>query len=120
MRPARFLLPLLLLATPVAARANTPFATPPAGGEPGQLCRAAIAAAERDAGLPPRLLAAMARVETGRRDPETGDRTDPAGAHREVLWAEGLELVRQRAALVVRLLPLSAPESEYVGQLPLF
>jgi hypothetical protein len=41
-------------------------------GSPVALCRAAIAQAEREAGLPPRLLAAIGRVESGRRDPETG------------------------------------------------
>lgn len=58
----------------VAEAAASPAVQNPAAGvsEPGQLCRAAIAAVERDAGLPPRLLAAMARVESGRRDPETG------------------------------------------------
>jgi hypothetical protein len=44
----------------------------PALAEPGRLCRAAITAAERAAGLPPNLLTAIARVESGRRDPETG------------------------------------------------
>ena len=65
---------LLVLAAPVAARATSPFPSAPssAGAEPGQLCRAATAAIEREAGLPPRLLAAMARVESGRRDPGTG------------------------------------------------
>lgn len=75
-RSARLLLSLVLLAaSTAAARADARFAaiaTPPPGGEPGQLCRAAVAAVEREAGLPPRLLAAMARVETGRRDPDTG------------------------------------------------
>jgi hypothetical protein len=61
-----------LIAAPAATRANAPIAALPAGGEPGQICRAAVAAAEREAGLPPRLLAAMARVESGRRDPDTG------------------------------------------------
>ncbi len=40
--------------------------------EPGLLCRAAIAEAEREAGLPSGLLQAIGRVEAGRRDPETG------------------------------------------------
>jgi soluble lytic murein transglycosylase-like protein len=40
--------------------------------EPGRLCRAAIATAEREAGIPPNLLAAIGRVESGRRDPATG------------------------------------------------
>ena len=44
----------------------------PAQAEPGELCRAAIQAAERAAGIPTRLLQAVARVESGRRDPETG------------------------------------------------
>jgi hypothetical protein len=55
------LLPLLLLLLPLAARA-----------EPGRLCRAAIQAVEREAGLPAHLLMAIARVESNRRDPETG------------------------------------------------
>jgi hypothetical protein len=64
---------LLLLAAPAAAWATAPFVSGPSGGaEPGQLCRAATTAVEREAGLPPRLLAAMARVESGRRDPDSG------------------------------------------------
>jgi len=43
----------------------------PALAEPGRLCRAAIGAAEREAGIPPHLLTAIGRVESGRRDPET-------------------------------------------------
>lgn len=48
-----------------------PGATPsPAeSGAAGHLCLAAIAAVEREAGLPPRLMAAISRVESGRRDP---------------------------------------------------
>jgi Transglycosylase SLT domain len=60
LRRTAFLLGLLGLATP-AARA-----------EPGQLCREAIEAAERAHSVPPRLLTAIARVESGRRDPATG------------------------------------------------
>ena len=58
MRP---LLLALLLLLPATARA-----------EPGRLCRAAIQAAERAAGIPTQLLMAIGRVESGRRDPETG------------------------------------------------
>ncbi|MCK8785769.1 transglycosylase SLT domain-containing protein [Roseomonas sp. NAR14] len=50
-------------------------AVPAAGfsqGDPGRLCRAAIATAEREAGLPAQMLHAIARVESGRRDPATG------------------------------------------------
>ncbi len=38
----------------------------------GLLCRSAVAAAERGSGLPAHLLAAISRVESGRRDPATG------------------------------------------------
>ncbi|HET6194974.1 MAG TPA: lytic transglycosylase domain-containing protein [Acetobacteraceae bacterium] len=38
----------------------------------GMLCRSAVAAAERGNGIPAHLLAAIARVESGRRDPATG------------------------------------------------
>jgi len=44
----------------------------PALAEPGRLCRGAIQAAERAAGIPAHLLTAIARVESGRRDPDTG------------------------------------------------
>jgi hypothetical protein len=57
----RYLLPLLLLLLPL-----------PAAAEPGRLCRGAIQAAERAAGIPAHLLSAIGRVESGRRDPETG------------------------------------------------
>jgi hypothetical protein len=48
------------------------LAATPALAEPGRLCRAAIAQAEREAGIPAHLMAAIGRVESGRRDPETG------------------------------------------------
>jgi len=68
--PSLLLLALLALSLPLpAARGQVP---PPVGSEPGLLCRAAVASAEREAGLPPRLLSAIARVESGRRDPVTG------------------------------------------------
>jgi len=38
----------------------------------GLLCRSAVAAAERSSGIPAHLLAAISRVESGRRDPVTG------------------------------------------------
>ncbi len=40
---------------------------------PGLQCQAAIGAAERGGGVPFRLMAAIGRVESGRRDPDTGD-----------------------------------------------
>lgn len=42
------------------------------GGDPGQLCRSAVSQAEAGSALPPHLLAGIARVESGRRDPATG------------------------------------------------
>jgi hypothetical protein len=45
---------------------------PARGFSEGHLCRAAIAEAEREANLPRGLLQAIGRVESGRRDPETG------------------------------------------------
>jgi hypothetical protein len=54
---------LALLLRPLAALANPDAPRP---------CEAPIAAVEREANLPPRLLAAIARVESGRRDPATG------------------------------------------------
>jgi hypothetical protein len=39
---------------------------------PGMLCRQAIAAATQEFGIPPGLMAAMGRVESGRRDPQSG------------------------------------------------
>ena len=39
---------------------------------PGLQCRQAIALAERSSHTPPHLLAAIARIESGRRDPESG------------------------------------------------
>jgi hypothetical protein len=40
---------------------------------PGEQCRAAIRMAERTAAIPDQLLAAIGRVESGRKDPRTGD-----------------------------------------------
>lgn len=57
----RFGLLFLLHLVPLAARA-----------EPTLLCRAAIAAAEREASIPAGLMQAIGRVESGRRNPETG------------------------------------------------
>lgn len=43
------------------------------GSSPSRLCRSAIEAAERRHAIPSRLLAAIARVESGRADPATGE-----------------------------------------------
>jgi hypothetical protein len=56
------LLALLLGLLPVPA---------PAGTDPTELCRAAIARAEQEASIPAGLLQAIGRVESGRRNPET-------------------------------------------------
>jgi hypothetical protein len=60
---------LLVLLAPCRLLADTaPMATPPASA----VCRQAIAAAERGHNIPPHLLAAIARVESGRRDDASG------------------------------------------------
>src|SRR5579863_8202540 len=59
---------LVTVAGPIRAEPVAVIAT-----EPGLLCRAAIATAERANGIPPHLLAAIGRVESGHRDPATGD-----------------------------------------------
>ncbi len=53
-----------------AAHADLPMPGLPA--TPGELCRQAIAVAERANAIPPHLLAAIGRVESGRRDPGSG------------------------------------------------
>lgn len=59
---------LVCLAFSCGARADIlpPYA------QPGMLCRSAIAAAERGSAIPNHLLAAIGRIESGRRDPRTG------------------------------------------------
>lgn len=75
------LLPLTW-AAPARATADPRLPTPghfgiaPPTANPAQDCRAAIALAERAAGIPAQLMAAIARVESGRHDPATG-RTSP-------------------------------------------
>ncbi len=65
-------IPLLIVppANEASARPNTPSAQSPSS--PADLCRPAIAAAERAHAIPHALLLAIGRVESGRRDPETG------------------------------------------------
>lgn len=65
----RSLLVLLALLGPSRVLADTSPAPPPAAS---QLCRQAITAAERAHGIPSHLLAAIARVESGRRDQPSG------------------------------------------------
>jgi hypothetical protein len=60
---------LLALLAPCRVLADTIPLSPPAAN---QLCRQAITAAERVHGIPSHLLAAIARVESGRRDQTSG------------------------------------------------
>lgn len=60
---------LVLLLLGIARPAAAQMAAAP---DPGAACRAAIATAERDGGVPAGLLQAIGRVESGRRDPVTG------------------------------------------------
>jgi hypothetical protein len=100
---------------PSAARQQRPAATnaaarpaPPALPEPWGLCGAAIAAAEREAGMPAGLLGAVAKVETGRRAPDGSVQPWPwsynaAGDGRYAASnAEALEEVRAIQARGVR------------------
>lgn len=65
----RSILSLLILLAPTQVLADITSATaPPANA----LCRQAITAAERAHGIPSHLLAAIARVESGRRDQASG------------------------------------------------
>src|ERR1700684_4082671 len=59
---------LLLLLAPFRVLADINLVPPAAS----QLCRQAITAAERAHGIPSHLLAAIARVESGRRDQTSG------------------------------------------------
>jgi hypothetical protein len=61
----RPLLALMALLAPYPALADTNLVSPPGAS---YLCRQAITAAERAHGIPSHLLAAIARVESGRRD----------------------------------------------------
>lgn len=72
----------LLVPLPAASQARpaapaAPAATPPAAPETNPadwaVCRAAIRQVERGTQIPPQLLAAIARVESGRRNPATGE-----------------------------------------------
>lgn len=65
----RTILLLLVLLAPCQALADTPPASAPAVND---VCRLAITAAERAHGIPSHLLAAIARVESGRRDQVSG------------------------------------------------
>ncbi len=74
MRPSSACLFLLaaVVASPVRSQPSRAGAAADGTADPSLLCRAAIAVVEREASLPPRLLAAIARVEFGRRDPVSG------------------------------------------------
>jgi Transglycosylase SLT domain len=52
------------------ARPLAPLGALPLGIGPGQQCRAAIRTAERAAGIPSQLMAAIGRVESGRHEPD--------------------------------------------------
>lgn len=71
-------LPTLLAAALAALVAATgalanPAAQAPQADDQTRLCRSAIRAAERAHGIPQALLSALGRVESGRRDPVTGN-----------------------------------------------
>ena len=62
------------MAAPIPPRAaQPPYA--PGGTSPGNTCRTAVSAAEQAHGIPAGLLLAMGLVESGRTDPQTGQRS---------------------------------------------
>lgn len=70
--PARLLAALALALASSMALAN-PSPQAPQADDQTRLCRAAIRAAERAHNIPQALLSALGRVESGRRDPATGN-----------------------------------------------
>ncbi|WP_333672645.1 lytic transglycosylase domain-containing protein [Elioraea tepidiphila] len=62
---------VIALATPWPGWAS-PGTAPAQAVNPAELCRPAIRAAERAHGIPVALLSALGRVESGRRDPDSG------------------------------------------------
>jgi hypothetical protein len=74
-RPTAAGLLLFLLLVPMAHATQGPAAARQAAPieDPTRLCRTAIRAAERANGIPQALLSALGRVESGRRDPTTGN-----------------------------------------------
>jgi hypothetical protein len=75
-------LPILLLLFSTAAQAAV--VSPLAALSPGMLCRAAIAGAEQGQAIPAKLMTAIGRVESGRRDEATG-------AHHPWPWTANAE-----------------------------
>jgi hypothetical protein len=71
-RPAALSLATLVLCGALAGRGAPARATPTGTADPGLACRRAIRAAELGGAIPPQLLAAIGRVESGRRDAATG------------------------------------------------
>jgi hypothetical protein len=61
----------ICLAAPLQSRASPGTQAAPVDPD-WRICRAAVRQAERGTPIPPQLLAAIARVESGRRNPETG------------------------------------------------
>jgi hypothetical protein len=64
--------PLIMILCLLAARPGRADVLPFAPMPSGQLCRPAIMRAERSFAIPSHLLAAIARVESGRKDPASG------------------------------------------------
>ncbi len=97
--PRAFLIALVLAAAPAAAQPADPWS----------LCRPAIEQASAEAGIPPGMMAAIARVESGRREPLSG-RVEPwpwainaAGAGRYAnSQGEAIILVQEYLARGVR------------------
>jgi hypothetical protein len=81
---------------------------------PGEACRTAIAAAERGARIPQALLAAIARVESGRYDPAT-NRTTPWPWTINAEGKPGVFDTKEQAIAAVRMLQAQGVRSIDVG-----
>ncbi len=80
---------------------------------PGQQCRAAIDAAERQAGIPPHLMAAIGRVESGRRD--ASGRVDPWPWSINAAGVDHVYQTKAEATAAVRAMQASGVRSIDVG-----
>ncbi len=103
------------LPAPVAAPPDAAAAAwPQAAASPGLACRAAIDAAERQGGIPAHLMAAIGRVESGRRDERSG-RIDPWPWSINAEGADHVYRTKAEAIAAVRALQAAGMRSIDVG-----
>eukprot|EP01037_Dinobryon_pediforme_P015664 gene15664-15812_t len=100
---------------PPASRSVTPASKPPAESfaDPGMLCRRAVTAAGRDAGIPDHMMSAIARVESGRRSAD--GRTNPWPWSINVEGVDHIYDTKEQALAGVRALQAKGARSIDVG-----